>query len=154
MMAFLATKAPEQLDTVARIHTIPAKKRAKPQVTFLTPLQVQALLDAIDTDTWTGRRDRAMFTLAAQTGLRLSEITALSIASVHLGAAAHVACTDNAARVPRREPSAVRPDRWRNGAAQGERPAGRDSSRSERQGGRHVDTRRARRAHPDDPRGG
>jgi site-specific recombinase XerD len=93
MMAFQATKAPEQLDTIARIHAIPAKKRTKPQVTFLTPAELQALLDAIDTDTWTGRRDRAMFTLAAQTGLRLSEITRLSIASLHLGTAAHVACT-------------------------------------------------------------
>lgn len=93
LMAYLATKAPEQLDTVARIHAIPAKKHAKPQVTFLTPAETQALLDAISTETWTGRRDRAMFTLAIQTGLRLSEITGLNIASVHLDAAAHVACT-------------------------------------------------------------
>lgn len=77
-MAFLAAKAPEQLDTVARIHAIPIKERAKPQVMFLTPAEVQALLDAIHTDTWTGRRDRAIFTLAAQTGLRLSELTNLS----------------------------------------------------------------------------
>ena len=34
-----------------------------------------------------------MFTLAVQTGLRLSEITDLCLASVHLGAAPHVACT-------------------------------------------------------------
>jgi site-specific recombinase XerC len=62
-------------------------------MTFLTSLEAQALLDAIPTDTWTNRRDRAMFTLAIQTGLRLSEITSLRIASLHLGAAAHVACT-------------------------------------------------------------
>lgn len=93
MMAFQATKAPEQLDTVARVHAIPTKKHAKSQVTFLTPAQVQALLDTIDTSTWTGKRDRAMFILAAQTGLRLSEITTLTIASLHLRTAAHVACT-------------------------------------------------------------
>jgi integrase/recombinase XerD len=93
MMAFQATKAPEQLDTVARIHAIPTKKHAKSQVTFLTPAEVQALLDTIDTGTWTGKRDRAMFILAAQTGLRLSEITTLTIASLHLSTAAHVACT-------------------------------------------------------------
>ena len=34
-----------------------------------------------------------MFTLAAQTGLRLSEITGLRITSLHLGAGPHVACT-------------------------------------------------------------
>jgi len=93
MMAFQATKAPEQLDTVARIHAIPTKKHTKSQVTFLTPAEVQALLDTIDTGTWTGKRDQAMFILAAQTGLRLSEITTLTISSLHLSTAAHVACT-------------------------------------------------------------
>ena len=68
------------------------KKSPKPQMTFLTSLEAQALLDAIVTSTWTGRRDRAMFTLAIQTGLRLSEITSLQAANLHLGAAAHVAC--------------------------------------------------------------
>src|SRR5271170_2619403 len=93
MTAFQATRAPELLDTIARIHAIPVKKHPKPQVTFLSFGETQALLDAITTGTWTGRRDQAMFTLAAQTGLRLSEITGLSIADVHLGTASHVACT-------------------------------------------------------------
>ena len=92
-MAFQATKAPELLDTIARIHTIPVKKHPKPEVTFLTYGQTQALLAAITADTWTGRRDRVMFTLAVQTGLRLSEITELCLASVHLGSAPHLACT-------------------------------------------------------------
>jgi hypothetical protein len=86
-MAFQATKAPELLDTIARIHTIPVKKHPKPEVTFLTCEETQALLDAITADTWTGRRDRAMFTLAVQTGLRLSEITGLCLTNVHLGTA-------------------------------------------------------------------
>ena len=55
--------------------------------------QAQALLESISTDTWTGRRDRAMFTLAAQTGLRLREITGLRPSDLHLGAGPHVACT-------------------------------------------------------------
>lgn len=93
LMACQATRAPEMLDTIARIHAIPVRKNPKPQVTFLTFSETQALLDAITTSTWTGRRDQAMFTLAAQTGLRLSEITGLSITDVHLGTASHVACT-------------------------------------------------------------
>ena len=97
-MAFQATKAPELLDTIARIHTVPVKKHPKPEVTFLTYGETQALLDAITADTWTGRRDRVMFTLAAQTGLRLSEITELCLSSVHLGAAPHVACTGKGRR--------------------------------------------------------
>ena len=93
VMAFHANRAPERLDTIARINAIPVKKHPKPQMTFLTGAEAQALLDAIPTNTWTNRRDRAMLTLAIQTGLRLSEITSLQIASLHLGAAAHVACT-------------------------------------------------------------
>lgn len=93
LMAFYATKAPERLDTIAQIHAIPVKKKPTPQPTFLTSAQTQALLGAISTSTWTGRRDRAMFTLAVQTGLRLSEITGLTPSSLHLGDGAHVACT-------------------------------------------------------------
>jgi len=93
VMAFHANSSPERLDTIARITAIPVKKHPKPQMTFLTGAEAQALLDAIPTSTWTNRRDRAMLTLAIQTGLRLSEITSLQIASVHLGAAPHVACT-------------------------------------------------------------
>jgi integrase/recombinase XerD len=93
VMAFHANSSPEHLDTIARINAIPVKKHPKPQMTFLTGAEAQALLDAVPTSTWTNRRDRAMLTLAIQTGLRLSEITSLQIASLHLGAAAHVACT-------------------------------------------------------------
>ena len=44
-----------------------------------------------DQRTWTGRRDHAMLVLAAQTGLRISELTGLTCADIHLGAGAHVA---------------------------------------------------------------
>ena len=93
LMAFPATQTPEHLDIIARIKAIPVKKHPKPDLTFLTVAQTQALLNAIPSNTWTGRRDLAMFTLAIQTGLRLSEITSLTITSVHLGTAPHVACT-------------------------------------------------------------
>jgi site-specific recombinase XerD len=93
VMAFHAGRSPDCLDTIARINAIPVKKHPKPQMTFLTCAEAQALLDAIATDTWTGRRDRAMFTLAIQTGLRLSEITSLQATNLHLGAASHVVCT-------------------------------------------------------------
>lgn len=92
VMAFYATKAPERLDTIAQIHAIPVKKKPRPEPTFLTSAQTQALLTAISMNTWTGRRDRAMFTLAVQTGLRLSEITSLTPTSLHLGDGPHVAC--------------------------------------------------------------
>ena len=43
------------------------------------------LLDAPQPATWTGRRDRALLTLAVQTGLRISELTTLSTSDIHTG---------------------------------------------------------------------
>ena len=40
------------------------------------------LLDAPQPATWTGRRDRALLTLAVQTGLRISELTTLSTSDI------------------------------------------------------------------------
>ena len=54
--------------------------------------QVDALLAAPDRTTWAGRRDLAMLVLAAQTGLRISELTGLTIADVHLEAGPYVHC--------------------------------------------------------------
>ena len=55
-----------------------------------TEPEVDALLAACDRRTWTGRRDHALLLLAVQTGLRISELTGLTRADVHLGAGAHV----------------------------------------------------------------
>jgi site-specific recombinase XerC len=69
-----------------------ASKGTKPKrfdrapVSFLTLAETDALLAAPDPGRWEGRRDRALLTLAAQTGLRLSELTGLT-------APAHVRCT-------------------------------------------------------------
>ena len=47
-------------------------------MTFLTEPEIDALLTAPDRSTWTGRRDHALLVLAIQTGLRVSELTALT----------------------------------------------------------------------------
>jgi len=94
VMAFQAPRSPERLDTISRIHAIPVKKRERPEVAYLDADQLEALLGAITTDTWTGRRDKMMFALSAQTGLRVSELISLRVTSLHLApAAAHVTCT-------------------------------------------------------------
>jgi len=94
VMAFQAPRSPEHLDTISRIHAIPVKKRERAEVAYLDTDQLQALLDAIQTDTWTGRRDKTMFALTAQTGLRMSELVSLRVTSLHLSpTAAHLTCT-------------------------------------------------------------
>lgn len=93
VMAFQAPRSPDYLDTISRIHAIPVKKRDRSEVGYLDTNQLQALLDAIQTDTWTGRRDKTMFALTAQTGLRMSELISLRMDSLHLApAAAHLTC--------------------------------------------------------------
>jgi site-specific recombinase XerD len=58
----------------------------------MTEPEIGALLAAPDRSTWTGRRDHALFSLVAQTGLRASELIGLRCADVHLGTGAHVSC--------------------------------------------------------------
>ena len=61
-------------------------------VTFLTNVEVDALLASPDRSTWTGRRDHALLLVAIQTGLRVSELTRLTCGDVQLGAGAHLSC--------------------------------------------------------------
>lgn len=89
---YTARMLPEHVADLARITAIPVKKNPRPDLTWLTDTETRALLNAIGTTTWTGRRDRAMLTLAAHTGLRLSELASLTTADVQLTTPAHVAC--------------------------------------------------------------
>ena len=71
---------------------IPAKRCDRKLVCFLTHTELDAVLAAPDRATWTGRRDYALMGLAAQTGLRVSELISLRCADVHLGVGPHVSC--------------------------------------------------------------
>jgi site-specific recombinase XerD len=88
---YAALQHPEHAATIERVLAIPLKRHDRPLVTWLTGPELDALLAAPDRKTWTGRRDHAMLLLAAQTGLRASELTNLKIADVQLGTGAHVA---------------------------------------------------------------
>jgi integrase/recombinase XerD len=63
--------------------TLRSKRGEKRTVTFLTPNEVQALLDAPERTTWAGRRDHALLLTAVQTGLRVSEVLWLTRADTH-----------------------------------------------------------------------
>jgi site-specific recombinase XerD len=89
---FAAHRHPEHTATIARVLAIPTKRFDRAIITYLTPAEVAALLAAPDLSTWFGRRDQAWLQTAAQTGLRISEMTALTCADVHLGVGAHVSC--------------------------------------------------------------
>ena len=77
---------------IQRVLAIPYKRQARPMVAFLSHEEIEAVLAAPDESTWLGRRDRALLTLAFQTGLRLSELTSLDRSAITFGAGAHVRC--------------------------------------------------------------
>ncbi|MER9301215.1 tyrosine-type recombinase/integrase [Mesorhizobium sp. M0621] len=82
----------------AQIQRVLASKRCdKRQLQFLTRPEIEAILACPDRNTWLGRRDHTLLLLAAQTGLRVSEIIDLDRDSVMLGHDAHVRCVGKAA---------------------------------------------------------
>jgi site-specific recombinase XerD len=89
---FATLRHPEHAALIARVLAIPPKRHDRPVITHLTDPEIAALLAAPDSETWIGRRDRAMLQLAIETGLRVSELTGLTIADTHLNNPAHVAC--------------------------------------------------------------
>jgi site-specific recombinase XerD len=92
LFRYAALRHPEHAATIQRVLAIPTKRHDQALVTFLTDPELQALLDAPDQATWIGRRDHALVLLAAQTGLRASELIGLTCADLRLGTGAHVNC--------------------------------------------------------------
>jgi integrase/recombinase XerD len=89
---YAALHHPEHAATIQRVLSIPPKRFERALVSFLTEPELDALLNAPDRATWTGRRDHALILLAAQTGLRASELIGLSRSDLHLAHGAHVNC--------------------------------------------------------------
>lgn len=89
---------PEHAATITQVLAIPPRRTTRPVIEFLTPGEVNALLDAPDRQTWTGRRDHALLAITVQTGLRISEICSLTCDDIHLGTGPHIACTGKGRR--------------------------------------------------------
>jgi integrase/recombinase XerD len=90
--SYAALRHPEHAALIARVLAIPAKRADKALVTWLTEQEADALLAAPDRATRAGRRDHAMLHLAIVTGLRVSELTALTRNDIHPGTGPHVTC--------------------------------------------------------------
>jgi len=89
---YAALRHPEHALLIARVLDIPTKRCERKEVCYLDEAEVDALVDAPDRTTWTGRRDQALLATAEQTGLRASELTGLRVGDVELGTGAHVHC--------------------------------------------------------------
>jgi site-specific recombinase XerD len=89
---YAALEVPEHAGVIQRVLAIPNQRQPRKLVSFLNRAEIDALLAAPNKKTWLGRRDHAFLLTAVQTGLRLSEMTALRHGDVSLGAGAHVHC--------------------------------------------------------------
>jgi integrase/recombinase XerD len=92
LFRYASLRAPEHAALIGRVLAIQPKRTATTIVSFLTRGELNALLAAPDRGTWHGRRDHALLVFAAQTGLRVSELTGLATHDVHLGTGPHAYC--------------------------------------------------------------
>ncbi len=89
---YVAYQLPEHSSFVQRVLAIPGKKHERALVEYLTEEESNALVDAPDRGTFSGRRDHALMLVGIQTGLRVSELTGLCCGDVAFGTGAHVRC--------------------------------------------------------------
>ncbi|MFI1884391.1 tyrosine-type recombinase/integrase [Streptomyces jumonjinensis] len=89
---YAALRAPEHAAVIQRVLAIPPKRFDRAIVNYLTTPETDALVAAPDRTTWTGRRDHAMLLTGVHTGLRVSELTGLTLQDVHLRTGPHLRC--------------------------------------------------------------
>jgi len=100
---YVALHEPSQGALAQRVLAIPCKRHKTKPIDFLTRPEIDALLAVPDQGTWMGRRDRTLLLVAAQTGLRASELIGLRCQDVTFGTGANVQCTGKG-RKQRRTP--------------------------------------------------
>ena len=89
---YVSHNEPQLLHHCQRILSMPQKRYVKRTIDFLTYHEAEALINAPDVSTWFGRRDRTILQLMVQTGLRVSEVLALTLKDLELGHGAVVRC--------------------------------------------------------------
>ena len=89
---YAALRHPEHAELIARVLAIPTKRCEQREISYLDTEELDALVNAPDLRTWTGRRDHALLDVASETGLRVSELAGLRNRDVELRTGAHVSC--------------------------------------------------------------
>ncbi len=81
---YLQRKEPTLAGDLTSLLAIPSKRTTSKVLGFLTRDEMEAVLEAPDADTWSGKRDRALFAIMYNTGVRVSEITGSLVSDVTL----------------------------------------------------------------------
>ena len=87
LFAFISREQPAMLLQCQRIRAIPLKRTEHQTVDYLQEKEMQAVLDAVDINSRTGIRDRALLLLLYNTGARVSEIVQLKLPDLRLNGA-------------------------------------------------------------------
>lgn len=115
LFTYASLRHPEHALLIQRVLAIPPKRFDRPTVSFLTAVEIDALLAAPDPTRWEGRRDRTLMLTAVQTGLRVAELTGLNCGDVTLGTGSCVRCEGKGRRhraVPLTTPAAALLRQW------------------------------------------
>lgn len=83
-LKYAVARDPASLPTVQRVLTIPMKRFVRQTLGYLSREEVTVVLQAPDGSTWSGHRDRVLFSLLYNTGARVSEAIALRRSHVML----------------------------------------------------------------------
>ncbi len=87
LFAFIAREIPELVLQARQIRTISFKRTKHNTIEYLEEKEMQAIFDAVDINSRTGLRDRALFLLTYNTGARVSEVVNLELTDLRLDAA-------------------------------------------------------------------
>ena len=90
LFSFIAREEPTLLLHSQSIRTIPLKRTQHKTVDYLEEKEMQALFNAVDLNSRTGVRDKALLLLLYNTGARVSEIVEMKVADLRLDSAAQV----------------------------------------------------------------
>lgn len=102
-MNYASARDPTALPLAQRVLAIPQKRFDRRLLGHLTRTEVDAVLNAFDRTTFSGRRDYALFTLMYNTGMRVSEAIGLRCRDIQLGPVAS-ACIHGKGRKERSVP--------------------------------------------------
>ncbi len=89
-MRYVSQQEPTALALSSRVLSIPMKRFDRPLAGFLTKPELDAILNANDPGTTSGRRDRLLFNLLYHTGARVSEMLAVQRQDIQWGPIATV----------------------------------------------------------------
>lgn len=90
LFEYIARQEPVLLVHCAQIRAIPIKRAVHRTIDYLQEKEMQAVLDAVDVNSPTGMRDKALLMLLYNTGARVSEIVALALDDLRLDDAAQI----------------------------------------------------------------